>query len=66
MNIYCKDYLTKQINLAYCHNEKNIYFPFFKIDSCKNLYFDTVLFKEHGNEWTKVSKWDEIFSEGAR
>ena len=19
--------------------------------------------KEHGNEWTKVSKWDEIFSE---
>ena len=22
MNIYCKDCLTKQINLAYCHHEK--------------------------------------------
>ena len=67
MNIYCKDYLTKQINLAYCHHE--IYlriFLFLKIDSCKNLHFDTVLLKEHENEWTKVSKWDEIFSERAR
>ena len=43
---------------------KYIYlFSFFKIDNCKNLHFDTVLLKEHGNEWTKVSKCDEIFSE---
>ena len=42
---------------------KNIYFPFFKIDSSKNLHFDTVLLKEHGNEWTEVWEWDEIFSE---
>ena len=66
MNIYYKDYLTKQINLAYCHHEKIFIFPFFKIDSSKNLHFDTVLLKEHENEWTKVSKWDEIFSERAR
>jgi hypothetical protein len=45
---------------------KYIYlFSFFKIDNCKNLHFDTVLLKEHGNEWTKVSKCDEIFSEVA-
>ena len=41
------------------------HFHFFKYDSCKNLHFDTVLLKEHGNEWTKVSKCDEIFSEVA-
>ena len=44
--------------------KKYLFSSFFKIDSSKNLQFDTVLLNEHGNEWTKVSKWDEIFSEG--